>query len=272
MKLEIEHDTRYRYERPVQFSRNELRLKPRTHPHQTLHSFSLEVHPSAQSRVRSDYYGNNVHICKITVPHETLSLTARSVVSTRLEPGKSEETFGNLTVREPELQEFLLPTDLIPMNKDWSEIFDVRAPESSTRIQDHLEYLLDHFNELFDYDKTTTNVETDLVEFSKHGTGVCQDFAHSLAALCRQWNIPTRYVSGYIKTGQGSDASHAWVECYTPDAGWLGLDPTNNQFVDEQYVRLAYGRDYNDCSPVRGIRRGGGPDTMSIKVSIEKQE
>lgn len=272
MKLQIEHITRYQYERSVQFSRNELRLKPRSHPYQRLHSFSLQVQPPARTRLRSDYFDNNVHVCKVMNPHDELTISARSTVSTDSVDYESEASFEELNVSDPELQEFLLPTELIPMDRNWSEVFEIEPPEDSTVIQKYLQYLLDRFDRSFTYDKTTTDVETNLGEFSKHGTGVCQDFAHSLAAICREWNLPTRYVSGYIQTGQGSDASHAWVETYTPDVGWIGLDPTNKQFIDEKYVRLAYGRDYNDCSPVRGIRRGGGRDTMAVEVSIQALE
>jgi transglutaminase-like putative cysteine protease len=129
---------------------------------------------------------------------------------------------------------------------------------------------MERLDEKFEYNPSATDVGTDLYEFSNHQSGVCQDFAHSMLAVCRQENLPARYVSGYIETGQGSDASHAWLEVYVPGSGWIGLDPTNKCFIDERHVVLAIGRDYSDCSPLKGIRRGGGEDTMRVSVTLNQ--
>jgi transglutaminase-like putative cysteine protease len=127
--------------------------------------------------------------------------------------------------------------------------------------------------EQFQYIKGVTTVETTLDEIWKLKAGVCQDFAHMMLALLRMVNIPARYVSGYIcpnQTGmRGEGATHAWVEAYLPFYGWLGFDPTNNCIANEKHVRLAVGRSFNDCSPVKGTYRGSAEHTLEVMVSVQ---
>src|SRR6185436_14912550 len=126
--------------------------------------------------------------------------------------------------------------------------------------------------ENFTYEKGITTVETTLDEIWKLKTGVCQDFAHILLVMLRHLNIPARYVSGYVcpnKGGmRGEGATHAWVEAFIPSHGWLGLDPTNNCMVNETHVRLAVGRNFSDCSPVRGTYRGVSDHTLEVSVTV----
>lgn len=270
MFLKVEHTTRYTYESSVKFSRNDVRLKPRPHPKQTLHSFSLAVDPSADIREREDYFGNVVHRCNVKRQHNTLRIHVDTEVITASRSVNSTATFQDLDHADPAFQEFLYATDLIPLDKNWLEEFELNRPDPTDSIVEYLNYLMDCYDDRFAYDQEATTVETDLKEFADGRSGVCQDFAHSLAAICRELNLPARYVSGYVHSGQGSEATHAWVDVHLPDVGWVGLDPTNHQFVDDQYVVIGFGRDYTDCSPVDGIRRGGGADRMSIEVQVER--
>jgi transglutaminase-like putative cysteine protease len=129
-------------------------------------------------------------------------------------------------------------------------------------------YVYDHFQ----YIKGITSVETTLDEIWSLKAGVCQDFAHILLVLLRQIHIPARYVSGYICPNQngmrGEGATHAWIEAYIPLNGWVGLDPTNNCLAGDLHVRLAVGRSFSDCSPVKGTYKGTAGQVLEVGVSV----
>lgn len=268
----MKHTTRYYYSSEVSFSRNELRLKPRESDDQSVRLFSLNVDPNADLRQRFDFYDNCVHVCKIINPHDELIIHSESKIRTHPKNKKPVARFNDLEINDPDLQEFLLPTEFVPLDNDWCETFNFPKASPGTKVGNYLKTLMGSLKNEFEYNASATDVGTTIPEFARHKRGVCQDFAHSLLAVCRQQNLPARYVSGYIKTGKGSHASHAWLEVYTPDEGWVGIDPTNNQFVNEKYVAVAYGRDYEDCAPVSGIRRGGGLDKMQIEVNVTETE
>ena len=125
----------------------------------------------------------------------------------------------------------------------------------------------------FDYTPDATTVSTVMTEVLAHRRGVCQDFAHVMLGMCRSLKIPARYVSGYLYNGPdghllGSQASHAWCEVFLPGLGWRALDPTNNQFADERYVKVAVGRDYGDIVPVKGTYKGTRSKTMKVSVQV----
>jgi hypothetical protein len=141
---------------------------------------------------------------------------------------------------------------------------------------DSAQHLCKYVFDNFAYQKGITTVETTLDEVWKLRSGVCQDFAHILLAMLRLMGIPARYVSGYIcpnKNGmRGEGATHAWVEAYLPGNNWLGLDPTNNCIVDETHVRLAVGKNFSDCSPVKGTYRGTSNHTMEVSVAVSYED
>ena len=130
--------------------------------------------------------------------------------------------------------------------------------------------------EHFTYKKGITSIESTLDEVWTLKSGVCQDFAHILLVMVRLLDVPARYVSGYIcpnKTGmRGEGATHAWVEAYIPFYGWLGIDPTNNCIVNESHVRLAVGKNFSDCSPVKGTYRGTSEHTLEVAVSVSYED
>ena len=128
----------------------------------------------------------------------------------------------------------------------------------------------------FKYDKSATTVDTSVEQVLANRSGVCQDFAHAAVSCLRAMGLAARYVSGYLKTlpppGKprlvGADASHAWISLYVPDAGWVDLDPTNNLIPGETHITLAWGRDYGDVTPVKGVVMGGGVHTLSVEVDV----
>lgn len=130
----------------------------------------------------------------------------------------------------------------------------------------------------FKYDKTATTVDTAVDQVLANRRGVCQDFAHLAISCLRSLGLAARYVSGYLKTlpppGKpkliGIDASHAWISLFVPDEGWVDLDPTNNLIPGESHIVLAWGRDYGDVTPVKGVVMGGGKHTLSVQVDVEE--
>jgi transglutaminase-like putative cysteine protease len=126
-----------------------------------------------------------------------------------------------------------------------------------------------------EYSPGDTHVHTTGAEALEQGTGVCQDHAHVFCAICRALGVPSRYVSGYLTHGLGHEAhaaSHAWAEAFVDSLGWVGFDPTNRACPDESYIRIAVGLDYAEAGPVRGVRAGGGVETMTVKVSFPSQQ
>jgi transglutaminase-like putative cysteine protease len=144
------------------------------------------------------------------------------------------------------------------------------APDGD--LVEHLTRLTRHLHDFFTYRPSATEIDTPLDEFVRARAGVCQDYTHAMLALCRRIGIPARYVSGYLETGAGltlgSDASHAWIEAYLPGSGWVGFDPTNGTLVGQTYVKVGHGRDYDDVPPVRGLRRGGGTESLRVAVRV----
>ena len=156
----------------------------------------------------------------------------------------------------------------------WREAVDIRGDSQDVFQTSYA--IMDHIYTNFQYVSGATNVSTHANEVISGRKGVCQDFAHAMAAYCRCLGIPARYVSGYFydptrdHSLRGSEASHAWVEVFAGDAGWVGLDPTNRKVVDETYIALAFGRDYRDVAPVIGSYYGGGNSQLSIRVQVDR--
>ena len=164
------------------------------------------------------------------------------------------------------------------------------AQKEKIKSQEKIQLILDHITfdecspleaakkysqfifENFKYVKGITNVETRVDEILEFRSGVCQDFAHVLLQLLRTIGIPSRYVSGYIcpnKNGmRGEGATHAWIDAYIPRLGWIGLDPTNNCFANEHHIQLAVGRDFSDCTPIKGTFKGPANHELMVYVSV----
>ncbi len=153
------------------------------------------------------------------------------------------------------------------------------SPRFSTQDEpsERLDALNHYIHEELEYRPQSTRVDSTLEEVLVGKRGVCQDFAHLMIGVCREMGIPARYVSGYIFTNRspgvrGQDASHAWCECYLPEVGWRGYDPTNDLLVDERYVRVAVGRSYQDVPPTKGLYRGSAAEEMTVSVHTAMQD
>ncbi len=285
MKYGVVHETRYTYDSPVVLSQQLLHLTPRVLPFQRLLEHHVEVDPvPAETSSREDYFGNPITQFTLAAPHS--SLTVRSVsrveVSERAAPGAGgpwEATrerlraAGGEALLEP--LQFLFESPHVECFRDLAAY----AAPSYAAGRDVVEAARDLTRRIhadFRFDPTATSVSTPLREVLARRRGVCQDFAHLMVACLRTLGLPARYVSGYILTSPppgkprlvGADASHAWVSAYCGPAGWVDLDPTNDCLVGDEHVTLAWGRDFSDVTPMRGVILGGGDQELAVGVTV----
>lgn len=263
MRLHIRHVTNYRYDDPVAYSIQQLRLTPRPDPNQQILKWHLSApgHPRSQT----DAHGNTVHTLVLSKPHREISLVVEGEVETR----------DGIT--------------LLPRGNGLSPLAYVAASPQTT-ADDTIEALArehlatngkrpgrDAFMRLMEgvrasiaYQSGITDVTHTAVEAMSLGQGVCQDQAHVFVACCRACAIPARYVSGYLLTHEEHAASHAWVDAWLDDENaWISCDVTHGRFADGHFCRLAVGRDYLDAGPVRGMRNGGNREEMQVNVAVK---
>jgi transglutaminase-like putative cysteine protease len=289
MKYKILHRTTYRYKYPVSVGNHVACLKPRTLSRKQEADSEICVSPAPVTHTeRTDFFGNTLCFFTVQEPHRELIVEARSAV-TVTPPAKSndsipwEEAAALLPVDQTEdglaAYQFGFESPRIRVRPEFAayalESFTPRRP-----MADALMDLTTRIYKDFRFDSKATNVRTPPEEVFKKRHGVCQDFAHVQIACLRSINIAARYVSGYLRTypppGKprliGADASHAWVSAWCPGTGWLDVDPTNNVVPSDGHVTLAWGRDYSDVSPLRGLVLGGGAHTLKVAVDMEPQE
>jgi transglutaminase-like putative cysteine protease len=275
MKYHARHATKYSYEGPVSHSLSEVRLTPRILPYQNLLDWRLDVEPVAVAITsRQDYFGNDVGSFAVYEAHTKFAVVATSLVEVsprtpdldQSAPWESASPDEDLTAIE-----FRYESPFIPWVDDLatyaSECFAPRLP-----VWRVAEALMRHIHRDFAYKPKATTIDTPLVEVFRDREGVCQDFAHIMIGALRARGLAARYVSGYLRGDAnfaGAQASHAWVSVYSPGAGWLDFDPTNRVLPGEGHLTLAYGRDYGDVTPVKGISIGGGRHKLDVEVLVE---
>lgn len=278
MKLQVFHRTRFSYAAPVTDSFNETRLQPVDDATQRRHSFLLRVLPPTRLTHYPDFYQNCVHLFEVNSAHTELTAEASSVVTTRNAPpldsaARPGPLAGLDACRElAHCYDFLQASAYVDTSVEtWRLALDVVNQE--TDAWQAAQTVMRFIHREFQYQPNSTHVHTTMQEVLQLRTGVCQDFAHVMLGLCRVLKLPARYVSGYLYNGPaehliGAQASHAWVEVYLPDHGWLGLDPTNNQPVDGHYIKIGAGRDYADVPPLKGTYRGTAERRLSVDVLV----
>lgn len=289
--FEVTHATIYTYEAAVSLSHSVLRLAPRLLDRQRplLHSIEFIPSPSVSS-THTDYFGNEVHFATIDESHRELHVTAQSTVAVGPSPiPEASETqpwervsnccFLDHSHRTLEAAEFTFPSPQVPVAPRYADY--ARPSFAAGRpLLDAVIDLTARIHRDFIFDPEATTLATPLDEVLKNRRGVCQDFAHLQIACLRSLGLPARYVSGYLETqappGQpklmGVDASHAWVSFFCPGIGWIDADPTNNVLPSMQHITVAWGRDYGDVCPVRGVASGGGGDhLLKVAVSVVAQ-
>jgi transglutaminase-like putative cysteine protease len=264
MRLQVKHQTVYRYERPVSYTIQSLRLSPR--PHEGLIVLNWRVQADGQRDLPSfvDGFGNVVHCYNVNRPHESVTLIVEGEVETL-------DTAG--IVRggpEPLPPAFYLRSTALTMSDP-----DMRSlAEQVRRCRTTLELLhalMIAIRERVDYKLGATDTTTSAAEALERGVGVCQDHTHIFLAAARHLGVPARYVGGYVWTGaetQEYGASHAWAEAYVKDLGWVGFDTANRICPTAAYIRASIGLDYASAMPVRGLRRGDATENLAVRVAV----
>jgi transglutaminase-like putative cysteine protease len=274
--FKIHHVTRYDYDRPVKESINEIRIYPYQCPEQEMLEHDLVISGQPDILAFNDYWCNKTGIFNVMPLHKELVIESRLVVRTTL-PSQLRINFhagwGDLAqeVKKNMMLVELSTPDVIKSHKKIAEIVTLMA-QGGRSVPAAVEFCNEYIYKYFKYIKGITNIETTVDEILHHKSGVCQDFAHLMLQVLRTARIPARYVSGYIcpnKNGmRGEGATHAWVEAWLPGYGWAGIDPTNNVWVTNNHIKLAVGRNFNDCSPVKGAFKGPARQKLSIYVSV----
>lgn len=287
MIYKITHSTTYSYSETVPVCHNEVHLTPRENQLQvcSYHRLLIRPHPAISGK-RLDYFGNPVSYFTVQEGHNKLTVTAVSKVRLAPPPERDPAVTPPWEKIRDSLPRFRHPEGL----DAYQYVFDsphvlcsadlaAYALESFTPRRPILEAafeLGERIHRDFQYDATATSVHTPLAEVLEHRRGVCQDFAHLAIGCFRSIGLASRYVSGYLRTvpppGKarlvGADASHAWLSVFCPDWGWIDLDPTNNARPSLDHITLAWGRDYSDVCPIKGVFVGGGQHGMSVSVDV----
>jgi transglutaminase-like putative cysteine protease len=278
--FKIHHITKYEYDRPVVESVNEIRIYPYVGAEQEtlLHEIFITGAPEVLNFY--DYWGNKTGLFNLLSLHKELVIesklilrtTASSEIKVNFETGfdaLKNDMAGDLRLIE------LAETPVIKNQFAVDEIIQ-SITQNTNSIASIAQNCSEYIFKKFKYIKGITNIETTVDEIFEHRAGVCQDFAHVMLQVLRSLKIPSRYVSGYIcpnkKGVRGEGATHAWVEVYVPDYGWAGIDPTNNAWVTNNHVKLAVGRHFDDCSPVKGSFKGPAHQKLSVYVSISYED
>jgi len=287
MTYEVTHTTTYNYRDSVSLSHHVLRMTPRGVAHQRCLSHEVQIDPPpAVVKPHFDYFDNAVTFVTIEGGHKRLTVksTSKVFVTHPFLPIPAETPAWE-TVREfsrglqigPSLEvcEFIFSSPLV---KAMEKFADYARP-SFVKDRPILEAVLDLTRRIygnFKFDNKATTISTPLEEVFKNRAGVCQDFAQLQIACLRSLGLPARYVSGYIETQPppgrprlaGADASHAWLAFYCHGLGWIDVDPTNNMLPTTRHITLAWGRDYSDVSPLRGVILGSGKHSLNVAVDV----
>ncbi|MBI1389378.1 MAG: transglutaminase family protein [bacterium] len=284
---QIKHKTQYLYNLPVTLCDNKALIVPRTTTTQRLLEKFISIQPEpVYRREFFDYFGNIVLSFSVREPHTELTVVAQSAVECfpRLLPDASKTPSWETAARNVrdffereafDAMQYLYESAYVPLDRRFREYAAPSFPPGRPVLQCVLD-LTARVNAEFKYDPNSTDVATPVFEVLESRRGVCQDFAHLQIACLRAMGVPAKYVSGYLRTTpppgkprlQGADASHAWVSVYVPGAGWIDVDPTNNAVVSTDHIVAAWGRDFDEISPIKGIILGGGTQTISVAVDV----
>ncbi len=282
MIYRLHHATAYDYAEPVVLGTHFMHLTPRARPGQIIREAQLDISPLPDiRRDEIDHFGNNTTSISVTAPHRQfiVALSATVDVAHPAPPAVTPrwEGIAAAALDDMSVAEFCLGS---PLAQPGSEIADYAA-QSFPAGRPVLDGLIDLNRRVFtdmSYRSGVTSTATTAKQALKLRAGVCQDYAHLMIAGLRALGLPARYVSGYLRTlppaGQekrrGADQSHAWAASWLGhDVGWVDFDPTNNLVVADEHVTLAWGRDFQDVSPLRGIILGGGRHALRVNVDLD---
>lgn len=274
----INHLTKYTYSNTVIDAANKILLYPINDAFQKVTAQKININSNPFIETHFDYFNNKVGTFMIVEPHSTLII--ESEIEVDVYPRMFPEDGIDANLQWKELKKLSHQTPFIDFLKfkpfsgtqevqSFLDAFDKNLTTPYQFLQQLSSFIFDEFK----YIKGITTIDTTMDEVWKIKSGVCQDFTNFMLQATKMMGIPSRYVSGYLcpydTISRGEGATHAWIEAYIPNFGWLGFDPTNNIIATEHHVRLAIGRDYNDCSPVKGVFRGKVKDTLEVTVTVD---
>ncbi|MEO5924358.1 MAG: transglutaminase family protein [Bryobacteraceae bacterium] len=281
MRYKAEHITTYSYQAAVAHCLSEAHLIPRTFTGQRVIEAKVDVTPNPATSVRrTDYYGNAVDTFSIFERHDKFIVKSTSIVDV------DAKSFSALpTISWEDARAYLTAHPTLESLAAYEFVFDSPFVAASPALRaygapsfakgvplaDAVIDLSQRIHAQFSYKPKSTSIDVPLQEVLVRRRGVCQDFAHVMIGVVRSYHLAARYVSGYLRSGAkflGAEASHAWVSVFIPGHGWLDLDPTNNVLPSDGHVTVAWGRDYGDVTPVKGISLGGGGQTVEVAVRV----
>jgi len=284
MIYRLRHATTYEYANPVVLGTHFMHLIPRLRPGQLIREAQLDISPLPDTRRDEvDHFGNRTTTVSMTAPHKQfiVSMSATVDVIHPIPPAPETsmrwEAIVAASVNDVDLVEYCLPSNLATPNEDIAAYCAVTFRPGRPIMAGLIELNQRIFNDM-NYRSGVTTTQTTAIQVIRSRSGVCQDYAHLMIACLRSLGLPARYVSGYLRTWpvdgkpkhRGADQSHAWASAWTgPQGGWVDFDPTNNLVVSDEHVTLAWGRDFQDVSPLRGIILGGGRHTLRVSVDLE---
>ena len=284
-RYHLRHSTEFTYDGAVYESYNEVRLRPVHDDLQSCLSFRLVTQPASRGSSYKDGYGNWIHLFNLLPRHRRLKVEAESVVLVHEAPTPKADgmSLAQFDAVRPALFEehydWVAPSAYVPYMPQLAEISAAAELGCDGTIAGFAQTVSDFVHQNFAYMKGATHVHSSVADSLSLRAGVCQDFAHVLIGAARMRGLPARYVSGYLVTGSasgatrqeeviGGQASHAWAEVFLPGSGWIGFDPTLGKPIELRHIRVAYGRDYGDVPPVRGVYKGRAGQSLSVDVRV----
>jgi len=291
MRFRVRHYTEYVYPDPAATCYNRLCLTPVNNPGHRCESSEISIVPRPDEEThRTDFFGNKLVFFSIFREHDALKVYTNSLVSIdKIDHAamasrantpwqETRDRIATATNVDQDCLQYAIPSMYVPRSEAVRE-FAAECFDSSVTLWDACNALmLKIFNQI-KFSPGFTTVNTPVETVLKTRKGVCQDFAHLMITALRVMGFAARYVSGYIETlpppGKprmvGADASHAWVSVFFPDIGWVEYDPTNKMMPSDAHIRAAYGRDYFDIAPIKGIVFNSGRQNLTVRVDVERQ-
>jgi transglutaminase-like putative cysteine protease len=284
----VEHQTRYVYGTRVSTSQHVAYLRPRVLSKQQVRSFGVSYEPKpSQVSERIDYFGNWTEHFTMLTPHLEMRVTSRSVVEVER---RSPDVDPEQSIPWEVVRDSLIYRKGTGASESaqyaYESPYTTIAPELAVFARDAFTpgrplvaaavALMHRIFTEFTFEPSSTTIATPVTRVLADRHGVCQDFAHLQISCMRSLGLPARYVSGYLLTTPppgkprlvGADASHAWLSVHCPALGWIDLDPTNDLICDLRHITVAWGRDYGDVSPLRGVILGGTQHTLEVGVNV----
>ncbi len=266
MLLKISHLTKYRFDEPVYYALQQLRLMPKSGVGQNVVYWDVTVTGGAREQEFNDQFNNHVMLVSIDPGETEVSILCEGEVDTTNLHGIIGQNNGFAP-----LWFFLKPTPLTEPGRRVEKLIEELGTDHESDVT-RLHSLSHLIGKVVPYQTGETHSETTAEEALISASGVCQDHAHIFVSAVRKMGYPARYVSGYLLMNDRTqqDATHAWAEAYLPDLGWVGFDVSNGISPDDRYIRVATGLDYKDAAPISGLRMGSGGEDMDVMLQVQQ--